>query len=293
MSTRALWIAAWLAGCGGEPPLPESWPLESVAEPWGESEAHELGPRDACRRLDDGRLFVELASDPEGIQTVTRLWIGFEPPLLPRVEVASWNEETSSGARWTRRDFRGQSWVDSDGMGLGQPGGPDLIVDTRWTCWISGSDQPGGLRLRVRAAELELALAGARPPGVIALAMSERSLLDVDAQPLEPGDTCRRLDDGRLFVELLRRNEVLRFWIAFDPPHLPEVHAACWQVDRERRPTGYGYLRAGRAWVSTRGARVGTPAEPDVILEAELLGAFAVSPMHRHVALLLDARALR
>lgn len=293
MSTRALWIAALLAGCGGEPPLPESWPLESVAEPWGESEARELGPRDACRRLDDGRLFVELASDPQGIQSVTRLWIEFRPPLLPGVEVASWNEETASGARWTRRDFRGQAWVSSDGMGLGQPGGPDLIVDARWTCWISGSDQPGGIRLRLRAAEIERALAGARPPGVIVLSPSELSLLDVDAEPLKRGDTCRRLDDGRLFVELLRRNEVLRFWIAFDPPRLPEVQAACWQGDRERRPTGHGYLRAGRAWVSTRGEGVGTPEGPDVILEAELLGAISASDNRRHVALLLDARALR
>jgi hypothetical protein len=285
--------AAHLAACGGESRAPYSYALESVAEPIRDEAPYVLGPGDSCHWLEDGRLFVEIVWGTHAIGGVERNWIEFQPPLEARVEIASWNEETSSGARWPRKDFRGSAWVSSDGMGLGQPGGPDLVVDTEWTCWISGSDQSGGRRLLVSAERLERALEGARPPGVIALTSSPRSLLEIEAEPLKKGDTCRWLESGELFVETVRGSNVLRFWVAFDAPHLPRVRAAGWNGDRERRPAGWGYLRAGRAWVSSRGDGVGSPEGPDVILEADLLGPFAVDIGRRHVALLLDDSALR
>lgn len=149
---RFLCAAALLGSCSGT--SADSGVLEPADEPLRDAAPYELGQSDSCRWLEDGRLFVEIVWGEGTIRGVERMWIAFQPPAAPRVQVLSWNEELGTTSRWDRKRIRGRSWVSSDGDGLGAPDGPELTIDTHWTCWISGSDQQCGRRLLLRTEDL-------------------------------------------------------------------------------------------------------------------------------------------
>ena len=146
-------FAAVVTACG-EPPVPVH-AFEASTEPLRDEEPYEpyeLDANDTCRWLDDGRLFVETVSDSlRSYTSVTRLWIRFQPPDHPLVEAASWNEEVTWGSRWPHGWREGRSWVSSDGVGLAEPGGPDLTIDIEYTYLDSGSPERSGRRFVVRA----------------------------------------------------------------------------------------------------------------------------------------------
>jgi hypothetical protein len=128
-----------------------SYPLEPVDEPFVEYEARELYEDDTARWQEDGRLFVETRSDQGPYRHVQQVWVSFETGVPPRAEVRAWSQERRRmGATWPKTEIRGSSWVSGDRSDLALPDGTGLTIQARWRCMTSGSDQPGGLHLRLR-----------------------------------------------------------------------------------------------------------------------------------------------
>ena len=147
----ALPLAATLVSSCGGPPVPVH-AFEASAEPLREDAPYELDANDTCRWLDDGRLLVEAVSERVGnYASVTRIWIRFEPPDRPRVEVSDWNESFPGGSKSARNLLEGRSWVSSDGVELGEAGAPDLTIDMEYTYLDSGSPTLRGRRLVLHA----------------------------------------------------------------------------------------------------------------------------------------------
>lgn len=158
-----------------------------------------------------------------------------------------------------------------------------------------------------RCLALPLALAAAvascgEPP--VPVHAFEASIVPLrDDEPYEPyelddNDTCRWLEDGRLFVETVSNSfgggyiSVARLWVRFQPPGRPHVEAASWNEEvtwGSRWPHDW---KEGRSWVSSDGVGLGESGAPDLTIDIEYTCSDSGSPMRSGRRFVVRADAL-